>query len=147
MATRVGIVGASGFTGAELLRLLAGHPDLEVVVATGDSQAGTAVAGLYPSLAAAYPTWPSTPTSPAWPTSTGSTSCSAACPTAPRQEIVPGLLRRPPGGGRPGADFRLKDAALYPTWYGVEHTVPELLAEARLRPARAVPRPSCAPPS
>ncbi|MEZ5178908.1 MAG: N-acetyl-gamma-glutamyl-phosphate reductase [Acidimicrobiales bacterium] len=54
MATRVGIVGASGFTGAELLRLIAGHPDLEVVVATGDSQAGTAVADLYPSLASAY---------------------------------------------------------------------------------------------
>src|SRR5262245_42259897 len=51
---RVGIVGASGFTGAELLRRSAGHPGLEVVVATGDSQAGTPIAGLYPSLAAAY---------------------------------------------------------------------------------------------
>ena len=52
---RVGIIGASGFTGAELLRLIAGHPELELVVATGDSQAGTAVADLYPSLAGAYP--------------------------------------------------------------------------------------------
>ena len=51
MAVRVGIIGASGFTGAELLRLLAGHPEMEVVVATGDSQAGTRAADLYPSLA------------------------------------------------------------------------------------------------
>src|SRR4029077_2603454 len=51
----IGIVGASGYTGAELLRLAAGHPSLEVAWATGDTQAGTPVADLYPSLAAAYP--------------------------------------------------------------------------------------------
>ena len=53
---RVGIAGASGYAGAELLRLCAGHPDLEVVVAGADTQAGQPVAALYPSLAAAYPT-------------------------------------------------------------------------------------------
>src|SRR6516225_8958570 len=52
---KVGIVGASGYTGAELLRLCAGHPELEVAVATGESQAGTRAANLYPSVAAAYP--------------------------------------------------------------------------------------------
>ena len=52
---RVGIVGASGYTGAELLRLCAQHPDVEVVAATGDSQAGTLASHLYPSVAAAYP--------------------------------------------------------------------------------------------
>src|SRR5215210_6625174 len=52
---RVGIAGGSGYTGAELLRLTAQHPDLEVVVATGDTQAGTRAADLYPGLAAAYP--------------------------------------------------------------------------------------------
>ena len=51
---RVGIVGASGFTGAELMRLIAEHPNLELVSITGDSQAGTRVRDLYPSLAAAY---------------------------------------------------------------------------------------------
>src|SRR5262245_26936269 len=51
---RVGIVGASGDTGAELLRLAAGHPELEVVLATGDTQAGTPVADLYPSLRPVY---------------------------------------------------------------------------------------------
>jgi N-acetyl-gamma-glutamyl-phosphate reductase len=49
----VGIVGASGYTGAELLRLCAAHPELKVEVATGDSQAGRALAELYPSLSAA----------------------------------------------------------------------------------------------
>ena len=55
MTTRVGIVGASGYTGAELLRLCAQHPEFEVVYATGDSQAGTLGASLYPSLAVHYP--------------------------------------------------------------------------------------------
>ena len=50
----IGIIGASGYTGAELLRLCHAHPDFEVAFATGDSQAGVAVAELYPSLAAAY---------------------------------------------------------------------------------------------
>src|SRR5436305_12612126 len=52
---RVGIVGASGYTGAELLRLCFEHPQLELVWAMGETQAGTEVADLYPSLAAAYP--------------------------------------------------------------------------------------------
>ena len=52
---RVGILGASGFTGVELLRLCASHPDFEVVYATGDSQAGTRAASVYPSLATRYP--------------------------------------------------------------------------------------------
>ena len=52
---KVGIDGASGYAGAELLRLCAGHPELEVVLAGADSQAGQPVASLYPSLAAAYP--------------------------------------------------------------------------------------------
>src|SRR3546814_3804638 len=51
----IGIVGASGFPGAELLRLCAQHPELDVRLATGDTQVGTAVADLYPSLAAGYP--------------------------------------------------------------------------------------------
>src|SRR5215471_18152692 len=51
----VGIMGASGFAGSELLRLAAGHPDLKVAWATGDSQAGVAIADLYPGLAAHHP--------------------------------------------------------------------------------------------
>src|SRR5262245_54190733 len=51
----VGVIGGSGFTGAELLRICAGHPQFDVRFATADTQAGTPVAQLYPSLAAAYP--------------------------------------------------------------------------------------------
>ncbi|MFM7069690.1 MAG: N-acetyl-gamma-glutamyl-phosphate reductase, partial [Actinomycetes bacterium] len=53
--TSVGIIGGSGYTGAELLRLCAAHPEFNVAFATGDSQAGTRVGDLYPSLIAAYP--------------------------------------------------------------------------------------------
>ena len=51
----VGIIGASGYTGVELLRLCHSHPELNVVFATGDSQAGNRIAQLYPSLAGGYP--------------------------------------------------------------------------------------------
>src|SRR5688500_2682875 len=55
MAHQVGVVGGSGYTGAELLRLLAGHPDLEVVIVTAEAHAGAAVAEVFPSLRSAYP--------------------------------------------------------------------------------------------
>src|SRR5437899_424277 len=55
MAVRTAVIGASGYTGAELLRLCAGHPDLQVECVTGDSKAGEQVGELYPSLAVAYP--------------------------------------------------------------------------------------------
>ena len=51
---QVAIIGASGFTGAELLRICASHPELNVVAATGNTEAGNRVANLYPSLAGAY---------------------------------------------------------------------------------------------
>ena len=54
MAYRAGVVGGSGYAGAELLRLLAGHPDIEVVHVTAESHAGAAVGDTYPSLLPAY---------------------------------------------------------------------------------------------
>ena len=130
MTARVGIIGASGFTGAELLRLVAGHPDLEIVLATGDTQAGTAVADLYPSLASAYPDLVFAPYHPGIADEHRLDLVFCGLPHGASQEIVPSLL----DPGRVvvdlGADFRLKDASLYPRWYGLEHTRPELLAEA-----------------
>ena len=130
MVVRVGIVGASGFTGAELLRLAAAHPDLEVVVATGDSQAGTAVADLYPSLAAAHPDLAFVPYTPTLIADHGVDLVFCGLPHGTSQELVPSLL----ADGRLvvdlGADFRLKDASLYPRWYHADHTAPELLAHA-----------------
>ena len=52
---RIGVIGASGFAGSELVRLAAAHPGVEIAWQTADSQAGTAVADLYPALAARYP--------------------------------------------------------------------------------------------
>lgn len=128
--TRVGIIGASGFTGAELLRLIAAHPDLELVVATGDSQAGTAVADLYPSLAAAYPGLTFVPATPTLADDLDLDLVFCGLPHGTSQEIVPGLLAEGRLVVDLGADFRLKDASLYPRWYHAEHTAPELLADA-----------------
>jgi N-acetyl-gamma-glutamyl-phosphate reductase len=127
---RVGIVGASGFTGAELLRLAATHAGFDVVLATGDTQAGTAVADLYPSLAVAHPDLVLTPYADGLADEYGLDLVFCGLPHGLSQTIVPGLL----AGGRMvvdlGADFRLKDPALYPQWYGAEHTAPHLLAGA-----------------
>lgn len=128
-ATRsVGIIGASGFTGAELLRLLAAHPVLDVRVATGDSQAGSAVAELYPSLAAAYPDLRYDTFDPA--AVDGLDLVFLGLPHGASQAIVPQLVGRVGVVVDLAADFRLADPALYPTWYGEDHSVPELLADA-----------------
>jgi N-acetyl-gamma-glutamyl-phosphate reductase len=125
---KVGIIGASGYTGAELLRLGAHHPDFEIVYATGDTQAGTPVADLYPSLAARYP------------------DLVFAAHDARRAEGLDLVFLGLPHEaslqvaselrGKVGcivdlsAAFRLKDPSLYPQWYGFEHDRPDLLAEA-----------------
>ncbi len=124
----VGIIGASGFTGAELLRLCAQHPEFEVVYATGDSQAGNAVADLYPSLAGVYPDMRYAAYDPA--DIHGIDLVFLGLPHGASQAIVPELRGRVKHIVDLAADFRLKDASLYPTWYGEEHHAPELLAES-----------------
>jgi N-acetyl-gamma-glutamyl-phosphate reductase len=124
---RVGIIGASGYTGAELLRLVAAHPDLDVVVATGDTQAGTKVAALYPSLAAAYPDLAFTPYDPA--ACAGLDLVFMGLPHGASQNIVPELLGKVAHIVDLAADFRLTDPGLYPQWYGEPHQAPELLAD------------------
>jgi N-acetyl-gamma-glutamyl-phosphate reductase len=124
---RVGIAGASGYTGAELLRLCATHPDLEVVVATGDSQAGARAADVYPSLAAVYPDLVYAAYEPTL--FDGLDLAFLALPHGASQDLVPDLRKRVGKLVDLAADFRLKDASLYPTWYHAEHTAPELLAE------------------
>src|SRR5687768_14190470 len=127
MAVRVGIFGASGYTGAELLRLCAQHPDLDVVLATADSQVGARAADLYPSLAAAYPDLVFVAPDPA---ATDDLDLAfLALPHGASQHLVPDLRKRVGHIVDLAADFRLKDASLYPTWYGEEHAQPELLGE------------------
>jgi N-acetyl-gamma-glutamyl-phosphate reductase len=121
----VGIIGASGYTGAELLRLCAGHPDLRVVFATGDSQAGTALAELYPSLAAAYPGLVFDSYDPALLDRVDLVFC--GLPHGASQALMPTLREKVRWVVDLAADFRLQDAELYPTWYGEAHAAPELL--------------------
>jgi N-acetyl-gamma-glutamyl-phosphate reductase len=122
----VGIVGASGYGGAELLRLCAGHPGLAVVAAQAGSHAGEAVATHTPSLAAAYPDLTYGPTDPD--ALDGLDVVFLALPHGRSQSVVPELLDRVGVVVDLAADFRLTDPADYPTWYGEPHTAPELLS-------------------
>jgi N-acetyl-gamma-glutamyl-phosphate reductase len=122
------VFGASGYAGAELLRLLAGHPAFRVALATGETQAGGRVAGLYPHLAAAYPELVFTSADPA--AADGLDVVFLALPHGASQDLVPELRKRVGTVVDLAADFRLRDPALYPQWYGSEHHCPDLLAEA-----------------
>ena len=125
---KAGIIGASGYTGAELLRLLAGHPSLEVALVTARSHAGEAVGEHTPSLAGAYPGLVYEESDTARLEGLDLVFC--ALPHGESQRIVPELRGRVGLVVDLAADFRLKDAALYPRWYGEEHAAPELLDEA-----------------
>jgi N-acetyl-gamma-glutamyl-phosphate reductase len=124
--TSVGIVGASGYTGAELLRLCSQHPQLDVRVATADSRAGARVAEVYPSLAAAFPALSLA--------KFDAESCDGldlvflAMPHGASQDVVPDLAGRVGRIVDLAADFRLQDPCSYRTWYGAEHARPDLLA-------------------
>ncbi|HLN05472.1 MAG TPA: N-acetyl-gamma-glutamyl-phosphate reductase [Acidimicrobiales bacterium] len=122
---KIGIAGASGYLGAELLRLVAGHPDFEVAVAQGDSSAGTPVAQLYPSLAPAYADLAFSALDPDG--LDGLDAVFVALPSGRSQDVVPALVDRAGVVVDLGADFRLRDPSLYPVWYGFEHRAPELL--------------------
>lgn len=125
MAYRAAVVGGSGYTGAELLRLMAQHPEIEVVHVTASSNVGTTVAALYPSLAPAYPALEYQAVEPA--ALDGLDLVFLALPHGESQELVPSLIGRVGHIVDLGADFRLP-AASYQQWYGEAHRAPELLA-------------------
>ncbi|MEY3093255.1 MAG: N-acetyl-gamma-glutamyl-phosphate reductase [Actinomycetota bacterium] len=122
------VLGASGYTGAELLRILAGHPGLRLVLATGDSQAGTKVASLYPSLAARYPDLVFAENDPA--SCDGVDVVFLGLPHEASLEVVPRLVGKVGCVVDLSAAYRLKDASSYPAYYGFEHDQPSLLARA-----------------
>ncbi len=124
---KVGIVGASGYTGTELLRLIDGHKSLELVAATGDSKAGTRIADLYPSLAAAYGDREYEPFTPEL--VDGLDLVFIGLPHGISMSVVPQIRGKVGHIVDLGSDFRLHDKALYPEWYKAEHTAPELLDE------------------
>jgi N-acetyl-gamma-glutamyl-phosphate reductase len=149
----VGIIGASGYAGAELLRLVAAHPELKLAWATGDTQAGTPISELYPSLLGAYPEEKFRSYNPA--DVDGLDVAFLALPHGKSQELVPDVRGRARVVVDVAADFRLKDASLYPTWYGEPHACPELLADAvyglpelhrqKLKSATLIAVPGCYP--
>jgi N-acetyl-gamma-glutamyl-phosphate reductase len=138
-AMKAGIVGGSGYTGVELLRLLAGHPDIEVAAVTSHSHAGQAVGEHTPSLAAAYHGMRYGTVGPAVDGGGAGVGLDdfdgldlvfCALPHGESQRIVPVLRDRVGVIVDLAADFRLRDPGLYPAWYGREHESPELLGEA-----------------
>ena len=124
MAYRAAVVGASGYTGAELLRLLAGHPEIEVVHVTADSNAGAAVGELYPSLVGAYPDLVFERLDVG--ALDGVDVAFLGLPHGESQGLVPSLIDRVNHVVDLGADFRLP-ADLYATWYGEAHRAPDHL--------------------
>jgi N-acetyl-gamma-glutamyl-phosphate reductase len=147
----VGIIGASGFTGAELLRLCALHPELEVSYATGDTQAGTLARSLYPSLSASYPNLVFEEF-----VLEKALQCEVVFLALPHEaslELVPQLYKKVRLVVDLSAAYRLTNADLYPKWYGFTHTHTDLIADAvyglpelyreQLRSARLIATPGC----
>jgi N-acetyl-gamma-glutamyl-phosphate reductase len=125
---KAGIIGGSGYTGVELLRLLAAHPDIEVATVTAHARAGQSVGEYTPSLAAAYPGMVYEAAVPV--SLDGLDLVFCALPHGESQRIVPALRERVGVIVDLAADFRLHDPALYPTWYGEAHEEPALLDQA-----------------
>jgi N-acetyl-gamma-glutamyl-phosphate reductase len=122
MANTAAVVGASGYTGAELLRLLAGHDGFEVTHVTAASNAGEAIGAIYPSLRAAYGDRRYEPLDPDALAGTDVVFC--ALPHGESQKFVPAVADRVGHVIDLGADFRLPPE-VYAQWYGEAHAAPE----------------------
>lgn len=123
----VGIVGATGYTGVELLRLLAVHPEVSLQVITSRSEAGAAVSDLFPNLRGHIDLRFVEP----------DVDTLAACdvvffatPHTVAMALVPELIARGTKVIDLSADFRLKDIALWEQWYNTPHTCPDLVEQA-----------------
>jgi N-acetyl-gamma-glutamyl-phosphate reductase len=148
---RIGVVGASGYTGADLIRLLAGHPRAEIALMTANAHAGKPLAAVFPHLGGLDLPDLIRVEEADW----GAVDVVFCClPHGTTQEIVAGLPERLKVIDL-SADFRLRDPAVYAQWYGHEHRAPALqetavygLTEHRrdaVRGARLVACPGCYP--
>lgn len=149
---KVGIVGGTGYTGVELLRILAAHPQVDLVEITSRSEMGMGVADLFPSLRGRVKLKFTEPDAQRL------GACDLvffATPNGVAMTMAPQLLS---AGARIidlAADFRLHDAADWERWYQVPHACPELLKEAiyglpelnrsKIKSARLIANPGCYP--
>lgn len=149
---QVGIVGGTGYTGVELLRLLVLHPEVELKVVTSRSESGKKLSDLYPNLRGHLDIEFTEPDIDRL------AECDLvffATPNGIAMKSVPELLAKGVKVIDLAADFRIKDADLWSKWYGMEHACPELLQEAvyglpetsreQIKSARLVANPGCYP--
>jgi N-acetyl-gamma-glutamyl-phosphate reductase len=131
VAVKVGVAGATGYAGAELLRLCAGHPEFEVVAAVSSTRAGTPLGSVHPSLAAAYPDLVLSGGDPGQLTRElrGLDVCFLALPHGESQHMVGELIASVDVIVDLAADFRLSDTDIYASWYGGPHHAPELVGQ------------------
>src|ERR1700722_18395361 len=122
---RIGVLGATGYAGSELLRLAASHPELKVLIASGSSSAGRRLADHVPSLAGAYPDLMVSDAAAVLDADLDVVFL--ALPHGESQGFVPELHRRDIQVVDLGADYRLKNPSDYATWYGRDHSSSELL--------------------
>ena len=149
---KVGIVGGTGYTGVELLRLLAQHPGVEVVAITSRGDAGTAVADMFPSLRGRLDLKFEDPAK------VNLKACDLvffATPNGIAMQQVPALLEAGVRVIDLAADFRITDVAEWEEWYGMQHACPEWVAKAvyglpeinreSIRGAQLIANPGCYP--
>jgi N-acetyl-gamma-glutamyl-phosphate reductase len=149
---KAGIVGATGYTGVELIRLLLGHPDVEIAAVTSRSEAGRALEEIFPNLRGCGGLRFEAPDPQRL------AGCDVVFFATPNGTAMRWARELLDGGVRIidlAADFRLRDPALWERWYGMEHACPELLEEAvyglpeinreAIREARLVANPGCYP--
>lgn len=149
---KVGVVGGTGYTGVELLRLVAQHPEMKLQVITSRKEAGLPVADLFPSLRGAVSLVFSDPAKAAL---TGCDLVFFATPNGIAMEQVRELLEAGVRVIDLAADFRLKDISEWEHWYGMRHACPDLVEGAvyglpevnrdYIRSANLVANPGCYP--
>ncbi len=151
---KIGVLGASGYTGAELVRLLLRHPHAEIVLLTADRRAGKPMSDVFPQFAPFPLPVLSSIEEADW-TSLGLDLAFCALPHGTTQKVIKDLLARAPATKVVdlSADFRLADPEAYARWYGHEHFAPELQKEAvyglteiyrsEVKAARLVANPGC----
>ena len=149
---KVGIVGGTGYTGVELLRLLAQHPEARITAITSRKESGMPVADMYPSLRGRVSLAFSEPAA------ANLGSCDVvffATPHGVAMAQTPELIANGVKVIDLAADFRLQDTAVFEQWYGMPHSCPDVLKEAvyglpevnreAIRKARVVGLPGCYP--